>query len=191
MMIMVKSLTSLALAALALAACSPAAEAAPPPLPRPMPEVVRAPCPGLDDAAGCHIGAGQADPAGRTYERGAVFVAVPGRFARLHELGHAFDATMMDAGERERFSRILRLRDLLWTWSYEEGGALIQDPGTLAEKFADAYAACRLGLRVGSGRPWETGYGYYPTARQHRRACALVSAAARDLGAPVAPDGSR
>jgi hypothetical protein len=50
-----------------------------------------------------------------------------------------------------------------------------------AETFADAYAACALGLtpqghrvhglRVGD---WQTAYGYHPTTRQHRRVCFTI-----------------
>lgn len=160
------------------------------PLPQPMPDVIRAPCPGLEDVGGCHIGAGQADLAGRVYPRGAVFFTA-GRFARWHELGHAFDDTLMDSAEREAFTRIMRTRYLLWSWSYEDGGALIQDPRTPAESFADAYAACALGRQVGEGELWEAGYNYYPSRRQHRLVCALIESAATDAGEPVALDGSR
>ena len=157
-----------------------------------MPEMIRGKCPGLPSAAGCFIAAGQADVHGRVYEAGAVFAVSARRFPRLHELGHAFDTTMLDAGEREAFSGILHLRDLLWTWSYEDAlGRLIQDPRTLAEAFADAYANCRLHRKVGSGEIWEAGSDYYPTRRMHARVCRLIVAAGRDTGASVAIDGSR
>jgi hypothetical protein len=163
-----------------------------PPLPDPMPEMLIGECPGSgDEASGCYIGIGEADANGVVYAHGATFTVDRTRFTRLHELGHAYDATMMDAGERNRFARLMGMNDLLWTWADDVDGVLIQAPGTPAEKFADAYAACRMGLIVGSGHTWWTGYGYFPTARQHRRICGLITRAGRDLGTPVSADGSR
>src|SRR4051812_5392944 len=163
-----------------------------PPLPNPMPTVTIGECPGREgEAAGCYIGIGEADMNGNVYAHGATFTVDRTRFARLHELGHAYDATMMDASERNRFASLMDMSDLLWTWSDDLDGAIVQSPGTPAEKFADAYAACRMGLIVGSGHTWWTGYGYFPTARQHRRICGLITRAGRDLGTPVSADGSR
>jgi hypothetical protein len=162
-----------------------------PPLPDPMPQMTIGECPGEGEAAGCYIGIGEADINGNVYAHGATFTVDRSRFARLHELGHAYDATMMDAGERNRFASLMDMSDLLWTWSDDIDGAIVQSPGTPAEKFADAYAACRMGLVVGSGHTWWTGYGYFPTARQHRRICGVITRAGRDAGTPASPDGDR
>jgi hypothetical protein len=156
-----------------------------PPLPQPMPQIITSECPGDADAGGCYIGAGEADINGRAYAHGAAYTVDGNRFAVLHELGHAYDATMMDAGERNRFARLAGMNDLLWTWSDDVNGALVQGSGTPAERFADAYAACRMALVVGSGHTWWTSYGYLPTARQHRRICKTIARAGRDLGTPV------
>ena len=51
-----------------------------------------------------------------------------------------------------------------------------------SERYADAYAACRLGWspdgrRGRDGRihgEWAVAYGYTPTARTHRRVCAAI-----------------
>lgn len=154
-----------------------------------MPQVIYEPCPGHEEATGCYIGLGDADQLGRAYPNGAIFVQARFRFAKLHELGHAFDETMMDAAEREAFTRLRHTRDLLWTWSDTIGDAVVQGVGTPAEDFADAYAACRM-QRTPWG-VWETGYGYYPTPREHHRICRLLTQAAKDPGSPVAVDGSR
>lgn len=156
-----------------------------------MPEVFHQGCPGQEnEVAGCYFGLGDADSTGRVYSRGAVFVISKSRFAKLHELGHAFDETMMDAGERQEYARLRHKGDLLWTWSdVVANGALVQAIGTPAEDFADAYAACRM-RRTPWGL-WESGYGYYPTPRQHHRICRAITRAAEDPGQPVSPDGDR
>jgi hypothetical protein len=162
-----------------------------PPAPIPMPAQIHEPCPGgVDELTSCYIGPDEADVFGRTFDRGVIFLAVPGRFARLHELGHAFDATMMDPSERSAYARLRGMGDLLWTWSEEtDDGVLVQAMGTPAEDFADAYANCRMGHTPWGY--WEAGYGYYPTPREHWRVCRLLARAGRDTGVAVAASGDR
>jgi hypothetical protein len=160
-----------------------------PPLPAPMPRIVAAPCPGLEDAAGCLIPAGVTDATGRPYATAAVFTTGD-RFTTAHELGHAYDAAMMDDMERHAFSHILGRLDEYWSSTYtDEDGRVLQYPDSLAEVFADAYANCRLGHVVAPGHAWEAGYNYYPTARENRRICGLITRAGRDAGQPASVDG--
>ena len=159
-----------------------------PPLPNPMPDIARGDCPGNPDAAGCYFAPGDGDVFGRVFERGAVYAH--SRYAKFHELGHAFDATMMDADERTEYARLRGMDGLLWTWSDAiEDGMLVQAAGTPAEDFADAWASCRL-RRTRYGL-WEVGYGYYPTPREHHRVCRLIARAGQDAGARVSADGDR
>jgi hypothetical protein len=44
---------------------------------------------------------------------------------------------------------------------------------------------------VAPGHVWETGYGYYPTQRQHLRVCRMIARAMKDPGTPLATDGYR
>jgi hypothetical protein len=171
----------------AVAAARPLAVARPP-LPQPMPQILRAACPGLEDeVAGCFIGAGEADVYGTAYPAGAVFTSGD-QFETAHELGHAFDATMMDDGERNRFATLVGRLDEYWSSTYtDEQGRLIQSGDSLAEAFADAYANCRLGHVVASGHAWEAGYDYYPTARQHRMICKMISRAGGATATQVPP----
>jgi hypothetical protein len=141
-----------------------------------MPAMIRAPCPGLPRATGCFIAAGQAHVHGRCTKPAPSFTASARRFPRLHELGH-FDATMLDADERERFPGFLHLRDLLWTWSNEDAlGRVIHDPRTLAEPrrrlrqlpSGTSPTPTPTAVRhrnVGPGELWEVGYDCYPTRR--------------------------
>jgi hypothetical protein len=156
-----------------------------PPLPTPMPQIIRGACPGLPDAAGCNVPIGDEDATGRVYATGAVFTTGY-RFTTMHELGHAFDATRMDDGERARFGTLVDHPDEFWSSTYtDEQGRLIQSPDSLAEIFADAYANCRLRRVVAPGHLWEAGYGYFPTARQHRQVCKLIARAGLDAGTPA------
>jgi hypothetical protein len=161
-----------------------------PALPVPMPQLVIGECPGLPDA-GCYIGAGEADIDGGEWPRGAVFTSGD-EFETMHELGHAFDETMMDAGERNRFATLLGRKQAAWSASYTDtSGRVIQTPSSLSELFADAYANCYLRHIVAPGHMWEAGYGYYPRARAHRLICGMMKRAGSDRGAPVSVDGAR
>lgn len=164
-----------------------------PPLPQPLPEIIIGECPGMEgEAAGCFFGINEADLHGRVYPTGGVYSVKRDRFTILHELGRAFDATMMDAGERNAFADLLDREDEMWSSSYEdEEGRVIEDPRSLAGVFGNAYANCRMGHVVASGHTWEAGYDYFPTARQHRAICAMITRAAVDVGAPVSADGFR
>jgi hypothetical protein len=165
-----------------------------PPPPNPMPQIVRGACPGMgDDAEGCFVAAGEADYTGTPWPTGAVFTDGY-RFTRAHELGHAFDATMMDAGERERFVRLAGLfaDDELWASTYvDEQGRLLDVGESPAEVFADAYASCRIGQIIAPGHQWETSTGYQPTAHVERVICGMITRAGRDRGTPVDADGYR
>jgi hypothetical protein len=171
-----------------VAAARPLAVARPP-LPQPMPQILKAACPGLEDeVAGCYLAPDTADPYGNAYPLGAVFTSGY-RFETAHELGHAFDATMMDDGERNRFGSIIGRLDEYWSSTYtDEEGRLIQSGDSLAEAFADAYANCRLGHIVASGHPWEAGYDYYPTAREHRLVCGMIARAGLSQGYAAGAD---
>jgi hypothetical protein len=161
-----------------------------PALPAPMPQLVIGECPGLPDA-GCYIGIGEGDVNGDLWPRGAVFTSGD-RFQTAHELGHAFDETMVDTGERNRFATLLGKKTAAWSASYTDPSSrLIQTPGSLSELFADAYANCFLGHVVAPDHVWEAGYGYYPTARAHRLICGMIKRAGADKGAPVDADGWR
>lgn len=155
-----------------------------------MPQIIDKPCPGYEEAMECVFQAGEGDVYGGIYPRGAVFVVDGDRFATEHGLGHIFDVTMMDDGERSAFEHALGRIDEQWSFTFVEDGRVVQSPASLAETFADAYANCRLGRVVASGRAWEAGYDYYPTAREHRRICGIITRAGRDPAPPVSPPGS-
>ncbi|HEY4279402.1 MAG TPA: hypothetical protein VGM91_14355 [Conexibacter sp.] len=158
-----------------------------------MPEIIIGECPGMEgEVAGCFFGIAEADVHGRVYPTGGVYSLTNDRFTVLHELGRAFDATMMDAGERNRFASILARDDEVWSSTYtDEEGRVIEDPRSLAGVFGNAYANCRMGHIVASGHEWEAGYDYYPTASEHRQICSLITRAGADKGEPVAADGWR
>lgn len=163
-----------------------------PALPNPMPQVIHGACPGMgDDAAGCFVAAGEADYTGRPWPTGAVFTDGD-KFTKEHELGHAFDATMMDAGERERFVRLTGMfaDDELWVSIYvDENDRVIDTGNSPAEIFADAYASCRIGQIIAPRYEWTTSTGYMPTARTEREICGMIARAGRDRGTPVSGDG--
>jgi hypothetical protein len=149
--------------ALAVAAPAQAWHVARPPAPSPMPVVVHAPCPDDPDAGGCYY-----PPAHPRFQHRIYFTG--DRFTFQHELGHAFDAVEMDAGERARFARLVSRVRVPWAASSTH------DREGLAETFADAYALCRLGY---TGRTrWETSTSYTPTPRRHGRVCELIAQAA-------------
>jgi hypothetical protein len=104
------------------------------------------------------------------------------RFALEHERGHAFDDLMLDDGERNR-SQHLYYRSLDLYWLYWD--ALDNPTSSPSELFADAYASARLRRTAAAGHLWQTGYGYYPLARQHRRITAFIRSAARTPGVPT------
>lgn len=91
-------------------------------------------------------------------------------FRLEHEKGHLADRQYLTAAERAL---------LVPLFGYPPG--MPWDLGTTThggspdERFADAYAACRLGLSPDGGEWVMTQSGYAPTARQHRRACIAIS----------------
>jgi hypothetical protein len=86
------------------------------------------------------------------------------RFDRWHEIGHVFDAQVLTDSDREYLTRLLGIKPGEWVRdSY-------RDP---SEFFADAYAACALGLDP--DHHWVTGYGYEPTRRQHHAVCNAIA----------------
>jgi hypothetical protein len=88
-----------------------------------------------------------------------------------HELGHAFDFTVLWPGDRRAFKRLLRL-----------SGGWFSGHGPPSELFAEAYALCARfgGRRVAASQLLWTHslYGYRPSRRQHRLACRLIEHAA-------------
>lgn len=79
------------------------------------------------------------------------------RNALYHELGHRF------AAEQPRVVRgFRRLTGMQRRSAY-----------LIGERFADAYADCAFDAMPGSWR-FIDGYGYEPTRREHRKACALI-----------------
>lgn len=84
-----------------------------------------------------------------------IWLPEPDRFALMHEIGHEREWTL-SPWRLDLFRRIMRHR------RYDD------------EAFADAYAVCALGIRIGRREIREFGYGYRPTWRQNRRICRLL-----------------
>jgi len=117
-----------------------------------------APCPtGPEWAGGC------ADMAARTIYLGPE-ARTKARF--FHELGHIFDATAMTDPLRARFEALVH-------GSGPWAASAASDPPQ--EKFAEAYSMC---ARHRTARTFQFGmYGYSPSPRSHREACAIIRAA--------------
>jgi hypothetical protein len=126
-------------------------------------------CPARPAAAGCVY----------TRRPRTIFVR-PGlhdpRGVLLHELGHVYDLKVMNNRDRGAFRRIMGREAARW-WK----GAR-----PLAEQFAEAYSWCARYARIVSIARYSS-YDYRPTARQHRRICRLVHAAAVDRRAARRP----
>jgi hypothetical protein len=160
--------------------------------PRPMPSVVHGICPGLD-SQGCFIAPGTADYNGTFWPLGAIFTNGD-RFVTAHELGHAFDSTMLDRSERTDFLRLVRMYPphTAWISTYvDEEGRVIDTGWSPVEAFADAYASCWIGQIIGSGHEWTTSTGYQPSAHIERLVCRMIRRAGHKAGTPVSPDGYR
>jgi hypothetical protein len=160
--------------------------------PRPMPSIIHRVCPGLD-SQGCFVAAGNADYGGTPWPHGAVFTNGD-RFVTAHELGHAFDATMLDRTERTRFLRLVRTYPLntAWVSTYvDEEGRLIDAGWSPAEVFADAYASCWIGQIIAENHEWTTSSGYQPSAHIERLVCRMIRRAGHTVGTPLSADGYR
>lgn len=154
--------------------------------------VINGSCPGMEgEAAGCMFHAGEGDTTGRAYTQDTVYTNGD-TFTTRHEMGHVYEDRYLDHGERNRFATLTGRVDIYWTTTYQdEQGRMIQDPGSLDEVFADAFANCSLGRIVAPGHVWEAGYDYFPTAKEHRAVCGFIVRAGRDAGEPVDAEGWR
>ena len=132
-------------------------------------KVRRARCPARPSAAGCVY----------TKRPRTVWLSPRLRDPRgvlLHELGHVFDLKVMNNRDRGVFRRLMGRRAARW-WHGRR---------PLAEQFAEAYSWCARYARIVSIARYSS-YDYRPTARQHRRICKLVAAAAVDRRAARKP----
>jgi hypothetical protein len=106
----------------------------------------------------------------------------PDRFHASHEIGHVFFRLVADSTQRAQAQALLGF-DASTPWENGTGDHGDKSPDEIA---ADAYAACDLGYSPAPSRAvtasgkvvlrvrWPIAYGYLPTAREHRRFCALV-----------------
>ena len=118
------------------------------PMPDPPPPVIAAGCPG-DVLKSC-TGPGQ-----------PIYLATTDRRDYWHEMGHQFDYTRLDDGERNRFRRAIR-----------EQRPWVSSPNSPHEQFAEAYTVCALGVK-------SNGYTYWrQPSRVQRWACGFILRAA-------------
>jgi hypothetical protein len=113
-------------------------------------------CPGYPEAEGCLT----AD---------TIYVNSGGRGTLEHERGHMFDRVALTDDDRAWFARLVGMPRQPW---------ISQDPGTESpsERFADAYAACKLHKRARLGRAELTGYGFVIQADgRYKRICLAIS----------------
>ena len=132
----------------------------------PNPVVHEEPCP--DGGGSCAYVDDTTDP-----RYGAWIDPTHDEFDRAHELGHLFDAQVLTDEDRAWFTPRLGFHPgTPWV-----GAEYEQSP---SERFADAYAACDLGLirrahiRGALITTWYTQYGYRPSQRTHRRVCFTI-----------------
>lgn len=130
-----------------------------PPLPNPMPTVIHTMCGPSPDLFECYA------PDSNT-----LWVDGSDGFNLNHGLGHAFDRSNLSDGERSRFMSLVSMHG---AWVSGTGAAGNSSPN---ERFADAYASCRL--RLDPDREWQASYNYNPTRAQHRKVCAFIKRAA-------------
>jgi hypothetical protein len=118
------------------------------------------PCPYYADGGSCSY----ADTDDVYLEPGAT------RFERQHELGHQFDRQVLTDPDRAWLTSRLGFKPGAWNRGTGPGN---RSPD---ESFADAYAACAIGLvPLRRGKAWWTSYGYFPAARQHRVICNAIA----------------
>jgi hypothetical protein len=91
---------------------------------------------------------------------------VQDRQTLLHEVGHAFDATVLTDAYRAAFSGLVGDRR---AWR--------SPPNSPHEKFAEAYALCALKPKL--RRTHTAAYALRVTPRLHKRVCALIRRAAK------------
>jgi hypothetical protein len=120
-----------------------------------------APCPG-----------GSAEVAGCAYAaQREIYLGAEGRFKDrfLHELGHIYDATVMNNPLRTQFETMTRRpRTLAW--------ATTASANPPSEQFAEAYSMC---ARHRALREMAYGmYAYSPTPALHKRVCSIIRQAA-------------
>ncbi len=127
-------------------------------------------CPSMTKAAGCVY---TRDPRVIYLARG---LNNP-RGVMLHELGHVYDLTVLSNEDRVRFRQIMRIPAAREWWAG-------QTPP--AEWFAEGYSWCARYAHIVSLERYAI-YRYRPSAAQHRRVCALITAAARDNRPPAPP----
>ena len=161
--------------ALALAVLLPSTASAAVPAPPQAPTIVRAPCPGTsgEKVLGCAYvdrdaierglyGDECRDPNGCVYARD--------RATRTHELGHVFDAQVIQPrpGRVRRFTRLLGFAAST-PWYAENR---YRSP---AERFADAYTLCARPLPR-ANQSIDTGYGWNPSRARLARVCRAIRA---------------
>lgn len=127
-------------------------------------------CPFFKDGGSCS-----------TPETAEIWIAPgTGAFDYWHEVGHVFDQqALTDQARAWMTARLGFAAGTAWDPTPAQSEPLqINAPRTPSEVFADAFAACWLGMKPGGVRrhgmrfvEWMTGYSYYPTVRQHRRIC--------------------
>lgn len=129
-------------------------------IPAPTATIVYGPCP-VGDTVEC------------TDRATATIYRTPGadRFALEHARGHLYDAQRLSAGERTKLQRLLALPGRPWRTNTGPTGALASP----SERFADAYAACRL--RLDPISRWESAYDYQPSRRGFQKTCATIARA--------------
>lgn len=120
---------------------------------------------GVDE--GCAGSLGCAAPDGTT-----IYLLFPDdRRTFLHELGHAFDFTVLTDTQRDRFTALLGpARDTLAWWSAEDGKSA-------GEWFADAYMQCARLPRIAARWGYSVSSGILQGWRL-RRECGLIRGAA-------------
>jgi hypothetical protein len=163
---MLRKLIPLTVVALAATTMCATASAARPPLPPETPRIVPSACPGLA-VAGCY-----------DWLTNTIYSAGLNQYGLTHELGHAYDAQVLDDGERASFGQRIGRPHMPWESTYLPDGQ--SDVVGLEELFADAYASCRLGwMPRRHGRyawTYTHAYNYEPHSNaQQRHTCAAIS----------------
>lgn len=129
------------------------------------------PCPDAPEAAGC-----------ASYDPPVIYLRDRDPFTRQHELGHLADNQLLTELERARLQPLLGAPA---GTPWDNGTDPACTPGHVcpSERFADAYATCRLRYWPGfspstRSTMWESGgYGYDPrTNKRQARVCYAIRA---------------